>query len=155
MHACTYTAQKNKKKKKWIDGFVGYKNNRITVYDEDRKSIYNTVSFKEDDGIIETPLYLVCPDSMEELLSGQASDKTVETVEEGTKKYKAAKFVPFKKDSENKAPFNIELNSKMPLVKENETNAPEESDPDANDVVVVGEKISGRSAADVLELLKK
>ncbi|KAI4291867.1 hypothetical protein PAPHI01_1141 [Pancytospora philotis] len=64
MHECTYTNQKHKKAKKWIDGFVQISGKSIVLYDEQRKRLYTTVSYKREDSEIDTPVYIIYSDEL-------------------------------------------------------------------------------------------
>lgn len=140
MYECTYTSQKNKKSKKWIDGFVAMNGKRITIHDDARKAVYATVSYKIEDGTIETPMYLVYTDYLEELTADRDGFLTVEH------RYDA----PIK-------------NEHVPRPKQSLLSKQDESIDDmagpadvASSAVQEGcARTEGRSATDVLDLFKK
>lgn len=58
MLECTYTKDKLKKSKSWKDGYLKVQNNKIHLFDEDRKKIY-TASFKFLSEEMVLPGYLI------------------------------------------------------------------------------------------------
>jgi len=66
MHPCTYTSQKTKKSKKWLDGFVTANSKKIVIHSESKKAIYSG-AYKIVDDEIDTPMYLVYMDNLDVL----------------------------------------------------------------------------------------
>ena len=84
MFECTYTTQKTKKSKKWIDGYVAVKDKRLVIYDESRKAIHSTTSYRIEDDLIDTPTYLVYTDSLDLVLEGRTgkTEKIIEKLDD-------------------------------------------------------------------------
>lgn len=64
MHHCLYTKDKKKKLKKWEEGFYKYFNNKITVYDSDKKLVCTKVTDLENE--IDTFKYLIYIENLED-----------------------------------------------------------------------------------------
>ncbi|AFN83669.1 hypothetical protein EROM_090520 [Encephalitozoon romaleae SJ-2008] len=64
MIRCVYTAQKSKKLKTWIDGFVEHKGKRLYLYNSDMMKIDSSLASALDNEM-ETYKYLVYIDSFE------------------------------------------------------------------------------------------
>jgi len=57
---CIYTTQKNKKLKKWIDGFVMRSGRGLVLYDEEKKVLCRAGKFTtREDGNVEASIYLI------------------------------------------------------------------------------------------------
>ncbi|KAH9411689.1 hypothetical protein HK407_04g07990 [Ordospora pajunii] len=68
MIRCTYTSQKQKKQKLWLDGFVSLKGKKVSLYDSEKKMIESSfLPAVEND--MEMQKYLVYVDSFEDLES--------------------------------------------------------------------------------------
>ncbi|ORD96217.1 hypothetical protein HERIO_1844 [Hepatospora eriocheir] len=62
---CSFTKDKIKKRKKYLDGFISYKNDKIILKDENNKTILTTTSYKiNEDDYIETSMYLIYLDKL-------------------------------------------------------------------------------------------
>lgn len=74
MIRCVYTAQKNKKLKTWIDGFVEHKGKRLYLYNTDMMKIDSSLASALDNEM-ETYKYLVYIDSFENPDEDEAEDQ--------------------------------------------------------------------------------
>lgn len=63
MHACTYTAQKGKKSRRWKDGTVSIKGKYLNLKDEEGRKVCSSVSYTIVDDMIETHTYLIYTDA--------------------------------------------------------------------------------------------
>ncbi|ORE00621.1 hypothetical protein A0H76_1360 [Hepatospora eriocheir] len=74
---CSFTKDKIKKRKKYLDGFISYKNDKIILKDENNKTILTTTSYKiNEDDYIETSMYLIYLDKVN-LLFNNSNDNLI------------------------------------------------------------------------------
>ncbi|KAM0671912.1 hypothetical protein CWI42_040520 [Ordospora colligata] len=66
MIRCTYTSQKHKKQKLWLDGFVSLKGKKVSLYDSEKKVIESSFVLSVENDM-EMQKYLVYVDSFEDL----------------------------------------------------------------------------------------
>lgn len=59
MFECVYTDQKKKKLKKWSDGFIEKKDQKLIIYKDNKTFIYSTQSYTIEDDMIDTPLFII------------------------------------------------------------------------------------------------
>jgi competence transcription factor ComK len=77
---CTYTDQKQKKRKIWKDGFVSIENRKLILSDCNNKQLAITTSYNtREDDLIETATYLIFIDDMNSLESKQSCEDIRET----------------------------------------------------------------------------
>lgn len=75
MHPCTYTSQKTKKSKKWLDGFITVSNRKVVIHNESRKVVYSSASYSVVDDTVDTPAYLVYTDDLGALFGGGPAEE--------------------------------------------------------------------------------
>lgn len=137
MYVCTYTKDKQKKRKKWIDGFIVKNDKRITLYNEEKVSIYSTVSYKvQDDDIIDTQMYLIETSFLESLMNN---------IEAPADEFKNEIFQNKNKFIYNASPVHV---------------APYKNNYIEEEIISVNnlsksEKLEGRTKEDILNLFKK
>ncbi|ELA40894.1 uncharacterized protein VICG_02074 [Vittaforma corneae ATCC 50505] len=137
MLSCVYTTQKTKKLKKWIDGFIIKKGSGLILYNEERKAIHRCTSFTVlEDSTIETSMYLVCAENLEEFMR---ETQNQECASEYNLKYSKKTSLKLNESSENAdrhTTFMLDQGENKRLCDNNE-------------------KSKGRSVEDILSLFQK
>lgn len=160
MLECTYTKDKLKKSKSWKDGYVILRDNKIHLYDDERKKIYCS-TYKYISEEIELPAYLIyCEKIGKNSESEEQEVKPVRVINRRPIKnlhpttYTGKYMIPTKKKFDNVKEKVTEdgiilIDEEYNKI-ERKNDSPKKSEPVNN----VKEKIYKRPKLEILELLK-
>ncbi|KAF7683414.1 Protein ZGRF1 [Astathelohania contejeani] len=135
MIECIYTNQKKKKQKLWKDGFIMLVNNKMSLYDEEKKKIYTFVC-KEIMPEIETAQYLIYIDNMGNIVDSGCNKEINDNIDERNN-------INYMSSVNNRSNINVKNNL-------DSTNNDDTSDDDA----IKPSYIKGRSKDEILDLFK-
>ncbi len=160
MVPCIYTKQKVKKIKKWIDGYVLFKRFGLRLYNDEQEFLYNSENYQIIDDYIDTPMYLIYLDNLQEVIKQSNENMNVSNVINDQYQNERIRdniqsgsdLLTYKKNKSKKINFVKEPDYEKKIFLQSNDEKLESKD---STETMVYERVKGRSIDDIRKLFDK